>query len=80
MLERMPVGGECHEKNSSDSTISFFLDAFCIGLEFVQLIEDMKADFLATLGQSQIVILEQAKLRGWQRLLAELMKVFSPLL
>lgn len=51
---------------------AWMYDTDCIG--------DMKADFLATLGQSQIVIQEQAKLRGWQRLLAELMKVFSPLL
>lgn len=34
--------------------------------------------FLATVAQSQIVTAEQAALRGWQRLLAELMKVFSP--
>ncbi|MGN0313765.1 MAG: cardiolipin synthase [Fusicatenibacter sp.] len=43
-------------------------------------IGDMKADFLATSEQSQIITLEQSKLRGWKRLLAELMKVFSPLL
>lgn len=43
-------------------------------------IADMKADFLATEAQSQIITLEQSKMRGWQRLLAELMKVFSPLL
>ena len=43
-------------------------------------IGDMKADFLATAEQSQVVTMEGALLRGWQRLLAELMKVFSPLL
>ena len=43
-------------------------------------IGDMKADFLATAGQSQAITIEQAKLRGWERLPVELMKVFSPLL
>ena len=43
-------------------------------------IEDMKDDFLATAAQSQIITVEQSQLRGWKRLLAELMKVFSPLL
>ena len=51
---------------------AWMYDTDCIG--------DMKDDFLATAARSQIVIMEQAKLRGWQRLLAELMKVFSPLL
>ena len=43
-------------------------------------IGDMKADFLATVAQSQAVSVDQATLRGWQGLLAELVKVFSPLL
>lgn len=43
-------------------------------------IEDMKADFMATVTQSQVVTMDQATLRGWERLLAELMKIFSPLL
>lgn len=47
-------------------------DTDCIG--------DMKADFLATAALSQAVLPERARLRGWQRLLAEMMKVFSPLL
>lgn len=51
---------------------AWMYDTECIG--------DMKADFLATAAKSQLVTVEQAKLRGWQRLLAELMKVFSPLL
>ncbi|MGM9618665.1 MAG: cardiolipin synthase [Oscillospiraceae bacterium] len=51
---------------------AWMYDTDCIG--------DMKADFLATAAQSQLVTAEQARLRGWQRLLAELMKVFSPLL
>lgn len=46
-------------------------DTDCIG--------DMKADFLATAAKSQAVTMYDATLRGWQRLLAELMKVFSPL-
>ncbi len=51
---------------------AWMYDADCIG--------DMKADFLATAARSQIILPEQSKLRGWKRLLAELMKVFSPLL
>ena len=47
-------------------------DTDCIG--------EMKADFLDTAARSQIVTVEQSRMRGWQRLLAELMKVFSPLL
>ncbi|MGM9605836.1 MAG: cardiolipin synthase [Faecousia sp.] len=43
-------------------------------------IADMKADFLATVDKSQAVTMYTAQLRGCQRLLAELMKVFSPLL
>ena len=50
---------------------AWMYDTACIG--------DMKEDFMATIGRSQIVTMEQATLRGWQRLLAELMKVFSPL-
>ena len=46
--------------------------ADCIG--------DMKQDFLSTLSVSQEVTARVAVLRGWQRLLAEVMKVFSPLL
>lgn len=40
----------------------------------------MKADFLETAARSQQVAPDDRLLRGWQRLLAELMKVFSPLL
>ena len=43
-------------------------------------IEDMKADFLATVARSEEITAQRAKLRGWKRLCAELMKVFSPLL
>ena len=51
---------------------AWMYDTDCIG--------EMKADFLATAARSQIVTVEQSRMRGWQRLLAELMKVFSPLL
>lgn len=44
----------------------------CIGV--------MKADFLATVERSQEITMSGELLRGGQRLLAELMKVFSPLL
>lgn len=43
-------------------------------------IPDMKADFLETVTQSESITADRARLRGWKRLLAELMKVFSPLL
>lgn len=42
-------------------------------------IKDMKADFLQTQEQSEQISLEQADLKGWKRLAAELMKVFAPL-
>lgn len=51
---------------------AWMYDTGCIG--------DMKADFMATAASSELITMEKAKLRGWQRLLAELMKVFSPLL
>lgn len=50
---------------------AWMYDTDCIG--------DMKADFLATVERSQKITMDGARLRGWQRLLAELMKVFSPL-
>lgn len=43
-------------------------------------IQDMKEDFLRTMERSQEVMIPGASLRGWQRLFAEVMKVFSPLL
>ena len=43
-------------------------------------IPDMKADFLETIAQSGEITESEATLRGWKRLVAELMKVFSPLL
>ncbi len=43
-------------------------------------IEDMKSDFLKTISLSENITADKAKLRGWQKLLAEVMKVFSPLL
>lgn len=43
-------------------------------------IPDMKADFLNTVAVSEKITAEQAKLRGIKRLLAEVMKVFSPML
>lgn len=43
-------------------------------------IEDMKADFLETVSQSEEIAMDKANLRGWKRLVAEFMKVFSPLL
>ncbi|MDD6188125.1 MAG: cardiolipin synthase [Clostridiales bacterium] len=46
----------------------------------VDCIQEMKADFLETMHRSQQIRLDVAQLKGWKRLLAELMKVFSPLL
>lgn len=46
----------------------------------VECMKDMKADFLQTQTQSQQISLEQADLKGWRQLVAELMKVFAPLL
>ena len=43
-------------------------------------IGDMKADFLETVRHSRAITVDAARLRGWQRLLAERMKAFSPLL
>ena len=43
-------------------------------------IADMKEDFLNTLAVSEKVTEEKAKLHLWERLPAELMKVFTPLL
>ena len=43
-------------------------------------IGDMKADFLETVRHSRAVTVDAARLRDWQRLLAERMKAFSPLL
>ena len=42
-------------------------------------IEDMKADFLSTAAQSGMVDKNKAVMRSWQRMIAEIMKVFSPL-
>lgn len=42
-------------------------------------IADMKADFLDTLVQLAEIRKDRAVMRSWQRLLAETMKVFSPL-
>lgn len=46
----------------------------------VDCIREMKADFLETMHRSQQISLDAAPLKGWRKLLAELMKVFSPLL
>ncbi|MGN1166940.1 MAG: phospholipase D-like domain-containing protein [Lachnospiraceae bacterium] len=46
----------------------------------VECIRDMKEDFEETLKQSEKINKSGAKLKGWERLLAEIMKVFSPLL
>lgn len=40
---------------------------------------DMKTDFLKTMAQSQEIPTDLPVMRSWQRLLAEMMKVFSPL-
>lgn len=40
---------------------------------------DMKTDFLKTMAQSQEIPTDLSVMRSWQRLLAEMMKVFSPL-
>ncbi len=42
-------------------------------------ITDIKADFLETLRQSGEIRKDRGIMRSWQRLLAEIMKVFSPL-
>ena len=46
-------------------------DTDCIG--------DMKADFLETMARSKEMRPDRVLLRGWERLPAEMMKVFSPL-
>lgn len=46
-------------------------DTDCIG--------DMKEDFLETMARSEEMRPDRVLLRGWERLLAEMMKVFSPL-
>lgn len=43
-------------------------------------IADMKADFLDMLEKSEEISAKGAGLHLWERLLAELMKVFTPLL
>lgn len=43
-------------------------------------IADMKADFLDTLEKSEEISAKRAELQLWERLPAELMKVFTPLL
>lgn len=45
----------------------------------VNCILDMKKDFLETLDVSEEIIKEKAKLKGWKKLLTEVMKVFFPL-
>lgn len=42
-------------------------------------IADMKADFLHTMERSCKIDKNKAVMKGWQRLIAEIMKVFSPL-
>ena len=42
-------------------------------------IAEMKSDFLDTLAQSGEIRKDRAVMRSWQRLIAEIMKVFSPL-
>lgn len=42
-------------------------------------IADMKADFLATEAQSEEIAAGRPVLRSWHRLIAEVMKIFSPL-
>lgn len=42
-------------------------------------IKDMKKDFIETLEVSEEISLKRARLKGWKKLLAEVMKVFSPL-
>ena len=42
-------------------------------------IAEMKSDFLDTLTQSGEIRKDRAVMRSWQRLIAEIMKVFSPL-
>lgn len=46
----------------------------------VDCIEIMKKDFLDTLNISNPITIDNAKLKGWKKLIAEFMKVFSPLL
>lgn len=43
-------------------------------------IKEMKKDYLDTLCESQEIKHEKAKLKGWKRLIAEVLKVFSPLM
>ena len=43
-------------------------------------IYDMKTDFLATITHSEQITMEQAKLIWWRHLLAEIFKIFTPLL
>lgn len=42
-------------------------------------IEDMKKDFLKTAMLSELITEEKGVLRGWKKMLAEVMKVFSPM-
>lgn len=46
----------------------------------MECIRDMKKDFEETLRHSEQVDGSEARLKGWEKLLAEVMKVFSPLL
>ncbi|MCI7812706.1 MAG: cardiolipin synthase [Robinsoniella sp.] len=46
----------------------------------VDCIKDMKEDFEETMKQSEQIEKTGAKLKGWEKILAEVMKVFSPLL
>lgn len=45
----------------------------------VKCIEEMHKDFLETVKKSEMITLEKAKLKGWKKLIAEVMKVYSPL-
>ena len=42
-------------------------------------IDDMKEDFLETQKVSEEITIEKAKLKGWKKLVTEVMKVFFPL-
>lgn len=42
-------------------------------------IADMKTDFLGTMAQSQEIPANRRVMRGWQRLITEVMKIFAPL-
>ena len=43
-------------------------------------IKDMKKDILDIIDKSLEMNLEKSKLKGWRKLLAEFMKIFTPLM